>query len=152
MSDYRKDVIISFITWNNLNIKNIQTTQIQTLRERANYIKASLSNKTIDELLQIAKMYLSNTSLLAKMFAKCNWKKEEVDISNVSVVMPELGDLPKEALLGNLKDTAEFVKNHGNYESSRYIYKLMNICEILSDFPPILIDKDCHNRRKCKKG
>jgi len=156
MKDIKKGVIISFLIWNKIKeiIKRDNfDIDIKEIREVIENNKKSLDNKSFDELIESVKQYISDpNSLLIKMFKNLNWRNDYVDPKNVGAVMPKLWDLPKEALLGDLIETVEFVKNHQNYKTSIYIKKLTKICSLLNEFPPIIIDSNYHDQRSIYGG
>lgn len=146
----KREAIISFIVWNRLK-KSLHKKVIDPIliKKEINQFKNLLRKEDVCTLLnEVSKCHRTKNSQLHKMFRKLEWKKYKININSVGVVAPELGDLPECALVGDLSDTAYFVKNHRHYKSSKYIKKLTKLCSLLDKVPPIIIDSDYLNQRK----
>lgn len=150
-----KEALISYLTWEHINkqIKNGNFDELD-LKANADVIKKTLYDKSSKALIDCVKKGLADkansTSHLPEMLDELNWRKDEIDAKCIGATMPEMGDLPLKALMGDINETKEFVKNNQCYKSSQYVEKLTNICDLLDEFPPILIDTNYCNQRNPK--
>ena len=98
---------------------------------------------TFDEKLSLVKFF-SPDSNRANYFANFSWTRKSYRIRDLGTVLPVCGDLPLDIITRSLSDVIEYVKKRldgPNQEKSvKYIAALMKIPDVLTIFPPIVVE------------
>jgi len=108
-----------------------------------NRSKLESENLTFHEKLNRVKSF-SPRSSRANYFANFSWTRENYQIRDLGTVLPECGDLPLDIITRSFYDVIEYVKkrrDESNQETSvRYITDLVKIPDVLTMFPPIVVE------------
>ena len=97
-----------------------------------------------DEKLNLVKFFSPHSDRV-NLFANCSWTRKVYLIRDLGTVLPVCGDLPLDVIAPrSLSGVIEYVKkrlDESNHEKSvRYISDLVKIPDVLTMFPPIVVE------------
>ena len=115
-----------------------------------NRSKLESENLTFHEKLNLVKSFDPRSSRV-NYFANFSWTRKNYQIRDLGTALPECGDLPVDIITRSLYDVIEYVKKRrdesNREESVRYITDLVKIPDVLTMFPPIVVEPGSLQRK-----
>jgi hypothetical protein len=107
-----------------------------------------LTAQSYDVKMKMARLFSPNSNRV-RLLQEKNWSLEAYPVSMLGTVLPCVGDLPAEVIVGSFIDVANYVRQDTlrNLSSVRYIRSLSAIVSILETVPAMVVEPGSEQTR-----